>query len=125
MRVRIVAIPPGEAPEEVRRSWVGLSLPVATQFPGPVPMPYYGVLTGPRTRLGHIWRLVTGRAAIHKPCYVVLVDDALVELTASAPTAADWWRENTPDLIGVGLVFGFPIEVCQLEAQSSAAPDPS
>ena len=29
MGIRIIAVPPGEAPEEIRRAWVGLVLPLA------------------------------------------------------------------------------------------------
>src|SRR5262249_39552999 len=29
VRIRIIATPPGEAPEEVRRAWVGVELPLA------------------------------------------------------------------------------------------------
>src|SRR5262245_29015032 len=32
-RVRVTAVPPGEAPEDVRRAWVGLELPLARSGP--------------------------------------------------------------------------------------------
>lgn len=113
MRVRIVNVPPGEAPDAVRRAWVGLVLPIAEPFPSPVAVPYYGVLTGPRTWLGHVRRSLTGRVPPRESCYLVPVDDTLDELVRANSSAATWWRENTPDLIGVGQVFGFPARVCE------------
>ena len=121
MRVRIVDVPPGEAPEDVRQSWVGLSLPVAAPYPSADVVPCYGVLTGPRTWLGHLWRRVTGRTPACQTCYFVWVDDAIAELAVAAPHAADWWRENTPDLIGVGQLFGFPVQVCEPEDEPAVA----
>lgn len=122
MRVRIVDVPPGEAPEEVRRAWVGLNLPIADAYPEPVSVPSYGVLTGPKTWLGHLWRLLTGRGPTNWTCYIVFVDEALVELSQSNGAAAEWWRENTPHLLGE--TFGFPIEVCAVIAERTVGTDP-
>lgn len=33
-KIRILSIPPGDAPESVRRAWVGLELPIAPDSPG-------------------------------------------------------------------------------------------
>ncbi len=122
-RVRIVAVPPGEAPSEVRQAWVGLSLPLTDQCPGPVAVPRYGLQTGPQTWLGHIWRVLTGQAPARHACYLVPVIDALTELAAADPAAADWWRENAPHLIASGQMFCFPVEVCRLDPESETPPD--
>jgi len=45
--IQIVGIPPGEAPEEIRRCWVGLTLPLA--MAGPQSRLGSGVLSGPRS----------------------------------------------------------------------------
>jgi hypothetical protein len=118
MRGRILDVPDSAAPEHVRRAWVGLSLPIADRYPDPMSIPYYGVLTGPRTWFGHVWSSVTGRSPARRDCYIVPVNDALAELAKSAPAAADWWRDNTPHLIGAGRTFGFPVEFCQAEADA-------
>jgi hypothetical protein len=113
MRVRIIGVPPGEAPEEVRRAWVGLILPVVPSAHAPRHVPHYGVLSGPYTWLGHIGRLLLGRAPARSPCYIVPVDAALDVLKEASPEAVAWWRQNTPHLIGRRRMFGFPVEVCE------------
>jgi hypothetical protein len=112
MQIRIVNVPPGEAPEGVRRSWVGLILPLAPGETGPRAAPGFGVLTGPRSLFGQIWRLLTGRYILGLQ-YIVLVDDAIAVLEEASPLAASWWREHTPHLIGRGRIFGFAAEVCE------------
>ncbi|HEY7315037.1 MAG TPA: hypothetical protein VH643_37170 [Gemmataceae bacterium] len=47
MFVRIIATPPGEAPEEIRQAWLGLELPLAAGETGPHNVPTGGVLSGP------------------------------------------------------------------------------
>jgi hypothetical protein len=37
--------------------------------------------------------------------YLVRADRAIELLSASAPAAADWWRENTPHLLRGILIF--------------------
>lgn len=48
-RVRIVAVPPGEAPDWVREKWVGLDLTLAQSRPTPQRLYTAGVLSGPRS----------------------------------------------------------------------------
>ena len=68
MFVRIIATPPGEAPEEVRRAWVGLELPLAAGETGPHTTPVGGVLTGAHTFLGRLFKLLTGRRQYARLC---------------------------------------------------------
>jgi hypothetical protein len=112
MNIRIIATPPGEAPIEVRRAWVGLILPLVPGYSEPVETLTCGVLTGPRHWLGRLWWLLTDRFDPIRG-YAVPVDEALVLLAGASPSAAAWWRENTPHLIGAGRTFGFPAEVCE------------
>jgi hypothetical protein len=112
MEVRIMSVPPGEAPEAVRQAWVGLVLPLAPGETGPRESAAFGVVTGPRRRFGQLLRLLTGRYK-RAMQYVVAVDAAIEALEKASPEAADWWRENTPDLIGLGQTFGFAAEVCE------------
>jgi hypothetical protein len=113
MSIRIVAVPSGEAPEEVRRAWVGLVLPLAFGEFGPRSIPVYGVLTGPQSYLAHLWRVVAFRST-NKLQYLVPVDAALEVLEETAPEAAAWWRKHTPHMVGCNGCFGFDAEACEL-----------
>ena len=112
MFVRIVAVPPGEAPEEVRRAWVGMDLPLAAGETGPRELPTGGVLTGPRTLFGQLLKLLTGRRR-YAYGYVIDAPQALTLLVEHAPEAARWWRRrHTPHCWEPGRRFLFPAEVC-------------
>ena len=109
--VRIIAVPPGEAPPEVRAKWVGLCLPVRRTLLGRSrrSVRAIGVLTGPRT-LGCLLRaLFTGEPV---EGYAVPVLPAIAILERSHPEAAAWWRANTPHLLRRGQHFVFSAEVC-------------
>jgi hypothetical protein len=96
--IRIVAIPPGEAPEEVRRAWVGLVLPLAKQTRGPLLARGFGVLSG------------RGQPTYG---YAVPAARAVEILSQHAPEAAAWWTQNVPHNLRPGRVFLFHAEVCQ------------
>jgi hypothetical protein len=96
--IRITAVPPGEAPEEVRRAWVGLVLPLARRMQGPLLARSFGVLTG-RTQK------VYG--------YAVPAARAVEILSQSAPEAARWWTSNVSQLLGPRRLFIFHAEVCR------------
>jgi hypothetical protein len=59
--VRIIAVPPGEAPLWVREKWVGLELP-AVGYSAPRGFFAYGVLSSPRSMLAQWWGVIRGRA---------------------------------------------------------------
>ena len=91
--IRIVDVPEGQAPEYIRRAWVGLVLPLpAGHPPGPKAARTRGVLSygwrkwlpGFRTkgRIDEVF-LVAGSAAIDV-------------LKKSDPYAAEWWIKNAP-----------------------------
>jgi len=109
--VRIIATPPGEAPEEVRQAWLGLELPLAAGETGPRTLPVGGVLTGSHTFLGKLLKLLTGQRRFAHG-YVINAPQALVLLAEKAPSAALWWRECAPHCWQPGQVFLFPAEVC-------------
>lgn len=111
MFVRIIATPPGEAPEEVRQEWVGLVLPLAAGEIGPRTVPTGGVLTGPRTLFGKLWRLLSGEWLLARG-YVIDAPQALMLLAEKAPSAARWWRECAPHCWKPGFLFVFHAEVC-------------
>jgi hypothetical protein len=92
--VRIVAVSPGPAPEEVRRAWVGLTVPLAAGETGPRPVK-------------------TAGNAEEKVGYVVDSARALAVLATHAPAAAAWWKKNAPDYLQPGRALLFPPESCQ------------
>jgi hypothetical protein len=109
--IRIVATPPGEAPEEVRREWIGLELPLAGGETGARLVRTGGVLTGPRTFLGKLFALVLGQSGQHYG-YVIDAPQALMLLAEKAPWAAQWWRACAPHCWEPGYKFVFPAEGC-------------
>ncbi len=117
--IRIIAVPPGEAPEEVRRAWVGVRIPLPLFHRHPRAWRSAGVLTGPRTiaaRLSALWSGRLGRAN----GYAVSVVEAIAALEAADPQAAKWWRENAPYLIKPGKAFVFSSEVCVVDDAHTA-----
>ncbi len=88
--IKIISMPAGEAPEEIREAWVGLVIPL-TDHP----------LKDPR----HIGVLGGAPSKENEDGYEVTVTDALNTLRQAGKTkVANWWF---PHLIGRGhLVFG-------------------
>jgi hypothetical protein len=97
--LRIVRTPPGEAPEEIRRAWVGAELPLRRHELKPGDHLSENVLS----QNGLVWATgysVDGRAAIDV-------------LESHAPEAAAWWRKNAPHVLERGYRFLFSPEVCE------------
>jgi hypothetical protein len=110
--IRIITIPPGEAPLWVREKWVGLELPLA-DGDNVAQVFTSGVLSGPRNQLlAIIWGL-SGRLKVQSG-YPVYVKEALGILEQTAPGAAMWWRENVPRLERPKRKFLFASAVCQV-----------
>src|SRR5262245_17149701 len=76
--IRIIATPPGEAPEHIRAAWVGLALPLASEETEPATFATEGV--------------VTGKSEGHTAGYQVLIVEAIRILEREKPQAADWWK---------------------------------
>jgi len=112
--IRIVATPPGEAPEEIRRAWVGVRIPLPLFHTRSKEWRTAGVLTGPRTLFARLSALWSGRLK-REGGYAVSVIEAIAALEAANPGAAKWWRENAPHLIRPGKAFVFASEVCVVE----------
>jgi hypothetical protein len=108
--IRIVGVPPGEAPLWVREKWLGLELPLAG-FPSPAEYFTLG-LSGPRTRLGQLWAVVRGRAS-RVSGYPVEGSRAVEVLEKSNPEAAAWWREHASQFIIPNRYLVFHEEVCE------------
>jgi hypothetical protein len=110
MLVKITTIPPGDAPENVRAAWVGLTLPLAK--PGVRTIPTMSVLACPKTWLGIVFARFAGKMQPEKG-YVVDAHRAVEILASHAPAAAKWWNENASSAIRPGRQFLFAAEVCQ------------
>jgi len=108
--LRIEAVPPGEAPEWVRRQWVGLALPLAGGRSSPRSVLTSGVLSGPKSFLASLAALFSGKL-VRRSGYAVETTAAVAILATKSPEAAAWWRENTPQLVRRGRYFVFPYEV--------------
>lgn len=100
--IRIIATPPGPAPEDVRAAWIGLVLPVSPGNPKPIESVPEGILA-------NVWSFLMPRH-LH---YVVPVDDAILILEKASPGASVWWKQNTPESLGSGQVFLFRVDVCE------------
>jgi hypothetical protein len=113
MQIRIISIPPGEAPEEVRKAWIGLVLPVPDKYANVDAAPVAGVLSGPKTFFGIILARFRGQIK-REPGYVVAADTAVEILNQHAPDAATWWRQNAGRTIAPGKHFVFARDVCEV-----------
>lgn len=109
--VKIVAIPPGEASEHIREAWVGLVLPLVVPSVKSVWV-VGGVLTSPKTYWGQWLRFLFGNRR-REAGYVVNVATAIALLERANPSAAAWWRKNTPELLAPNRNFIFAIEACE------------
>jgi hypothetical protein len=110
--VRIVAVPPGEAPFWVRQKWVGLDLPVV-RYSAHRKFPTFGVLSAPRSWPAQ-WAAVFRGPAELVAGYAVEGRSAVSILAKASPEAATWWRENTPHLIAPKGYLVFHEEVCRI-----------
>ena len=122
MFIRIIATPPGEAPEDVRQAWIGLVLPLAAGEVGPRTMLTGGVLSGPRHLLSALLHLLLGRTKSRNG-YVVDAAQAVWLLGSHAPKAAAWWHDNAAHILEPGRLFMFPAWCCREEPGSGARAD--
>jgi hypothetical protein len=104
--VRIVGVPRGEAPLEVREAWVGALLPLRSWETQPGTVKSGSMLTPGGPVLDHGYA-VSGRSAIRA-------------LALRSPDAAAWWRANASQVLESGYRFVFPVEVCEPVPASSS-----
>jgi prepilin-type N-terminal cleavage/methylation domain-containing protein len=102
--IRIVAVPPGEAPPSIREAWVGCILPLPAGEDSP--------------RFGSKGRgVLSGRPQNHGAGYGVLAREAILVLERHDAAAARWWRDHAPRLLQPGKLLVFPATVCELLAE--------
>jgi hypothetical protein len=96
-KVRVIDVPPGEAPDWVRQAWIGVELPTRHKEPRAVPV--YEIRSG-ESAGEWVGYAVDGRAAVRA-------------VAAVSPEAADWWRANLPAVTTPGYQLVFPADVCE------------
>ena len=97
-RIRIVGLPPGEAPIDIRQAWIGLELPLADgKSQTQRSVRELGVLTGPKSLLGFLAADIF-RLGARTENFVVRAEKVFEILEDANPEAAGWWKENTPNL---------------------------
>jgi len=110
IRIRIVRVPAGDAPEAARKAWVGGKLPL--HLPGMYRPKVSGIRSPARGRFENWIRcrlgLIEGRVG-----YLVEAGPAVEELSRHNPPAARWYRVNIPQRLGPGEIFHFAAEECR------------
>jgi hypothetical protein len=115
MQIRIVKRPRGEAPDDIRDAWIGLLLPVVPEHSTPVEGRGWGARSTPRTRFARLLLPLFGRPRLAVRGYLVDIAVAVQILDGAHPSAAAWWRTNTPHLLKPGMTFVFEEECCVVE----------
>ncbi len=123
MNIRIVKTPPGEAPEEIRKAWVGVVVPLPRFSPLQKTWTS-GVVSGPRSRFGFLIAALSGRLE-RKLVYQVSGREAVDALAAHSPQAAAWWRQYAPHVLRRGSRLGFPADVCEEVRENDLCPRPA
>lgn len=120
MWIVIARTPIGEAPEWVRRAWIGLELPVA--HPHKRTWRVVGVNSGPKTLIGGLWALLSGRTNKISG-YSVNARAAVDILATKDAAAAEWWRTNAAHLLDGRYPFIFDIESCDVVRPEATVAD--
>ena len=95
--IKIVSIPPGQAPESVRKEWIGVVIPLLPEQEDDVIG--CGVLDGVPSNENRGGYQVSARVAVD-------------EVKKKAPEAGQWWEENLDGLDDMNFVFAK--SVCEL-----------
>lgn len=114
--IEIIAMPPGEAPEEIRKSWIGVVIPLPLDAQTERERTGYGVLTGP-----HLWFMAffpfLYRSREKLRGFSVGGVDAITALAKKDKRAAEWWTKNTPHLVKNHWRLIFPTDACRIVEQ--------
>ncbi len=119
-KIRIVSVPPGQAPRWVRREWVGLELPIKG-----VPVSKNLIQAGVNFfKAKELIKTITTEGTIQKRAslkkfkpkntdgYTVNTKTAMTILAEKSPAAAEWWRENI--VLSLMPWLSFKKEVCKI-----------
>lgn len=88
-KIRIVAAPPGQAPDWVRQAWIGIEIPLLEEQEGGVLVGVNGGAPDPRSLNG----------------YTVALEGAIDALRKQSPRAAEWWDQCLIAQLGQKLTF--------------------
>ena len=113
MRIKIIDVPLGEAPEGVRRAWIGMVVPLAQRSANPVQKRGFGVLTGPKSMLVAFLRWLIGGGSRERG-YTVDAKTAFDLLASHDRVAFEWWQENAPHLFHKGQRLLFHDHACEV-----------
>lgn len=91
---------------------MGLVLPLSRGRARPRRILIAGVKSGPKSFIQFLGYLLARRLSI-RDGYEVDVLLAIEVLERSNPSAAEWWRQNTPHLLGRRKRFVFPTNCCE------------
>lgn len=113
--IRIVATPIGEAPEEIRRAWIGIVLPLPAGPHGkkrrihvtPAITGYFGFWSG-------WWARLRGKLE-KREGYVVPASIAFDALALHSPETLAWWKANAPHLFKTNCRLFFSADACKYE----------
>ena len=94
--VEIIAAPAGGSPPWVRKSWIGLTLPLAQA--NVVELETADMLAAPKNRFGWFVRRLLRRLQLTRG-YLINASQAVEILDTANPEAAAWWRENLSHLL--------------------------
>ena len=112
-KIRIIDVPPGEAPEHIRQAWIGVVIPL---LPPPLDEKRFvrsaGVLSGPKTLLGQVSALARLKG-FQSYGYAVEALDAVDALAKKDAEAAQWWHKNASFRMKKGQLLVFPAYVCE------------
>jgi hypothetical protein len=111
MRIEIVSRPDGEAPEWVRDAWIGLELRALNRVPEKILG--FGVLSGPKSRLGEWFGTFVGRTVSYEG-FIVDAVEAVQSLSLHNSEAARWWRENCSHILEPGGSLMFRSQECKV-----------
>ena len=114
MKIHVIAVPRGDAPDEIRQAWVGLTLPLAEGETGSRAFSSDRLCTSLRSRLWYLWLVLTWRKPPDFRVYIVDHNVAFETLSRASPFALNWWRENRPYLFEQKLKVAFYVEECEL-----------
>ena len=120
--IRIVDLPPGKAPVEIRSKWIGVELPIA---PADMHQTYMAsLLTSPKCYLG-IFVASRENDFLANGAYFVSGPDALEILATTTPETAKWWRKNAPHFQKAHCAFLFSAACCEpMEIDETVWPPP-
>ena len=90
-KIKIIGIPPGEAPEWVRKEWVGLELPIDENVP---PVGSSTIDQDGDLAVVVLKGVSSGKTIPAHPTYTVSTVEAINILRQKSPEAAKWWEDN-------------------------------